>query len=66
MKREKLDRLGEILQESVNKHEIAGGNLLVMHHGEYPVGALRSLKQLAYVFCINADRLIADQMLSGL
>ena len=34
MKREKLDRLGEILQESVNKHEIAGGNLLVMHHGE--------------------------------
>ena len=39
---------------------------LVMHHGEYPVGALRSLKQLAYVFCINADRLIADQMLSGL
>lgn len=30
----RLERLGEILQESVGKQEIAGGNLCVMHKGE--------------------------------
>lgn len=34
MNKTKLERMGEILQESVEKKEIAGGNLCVMHHGE--------------------------------
>lgn len=34
MKQDKLERLGEILQESVAIGQIAGGNLLVMHKGE--------------------------------
>lgn len=34
MKDEKLKRLGEILEESVAKQEIAGGNLCVIHEGQ--------------------------------
>lgn len=34
MKSERLKRLGEILEESVTKQEIAGGNLCVMHKGQ--------------------------------
>lgn len=34
MKKERLARLGEILRESVDNQEIAGGNLCVMQHGE--------------------------------
>lgn len=34
MKRERLKRLGEILEESVVKQEIAGGNLCVIHRGQ--------------------------------
>lgn len=34
MKSERLKRLGEILEESVAKQEIAGGNLCVMHKGQ--------------------------------
>lgn len=34
MKSEKLKRLGEILEESVVKQEIAGGNLCVVHRGQ--------------------------------
>lgn len=34
MKTEKLKRLGEILEESVAKQEIAGGNLCVIHKGQ--------------------------------
>ncbi len=34
MKMEKLERLGKILEESVAKQEIAGGNLCVIHKGQ--------------------------------
>ena len=34
MKKDKLERLGQILQESVDAQEIAGGNLLVMNQGK--------------------------------
>ena len=34
IKQEKLDRLGELLEESVNTGQIAGGNLCVIHKGE--------------------------------
>ena len=34
MKKERLNRLGEILKESVAKLEIAGGNLCVVHKGQ--------------------------------
>lgn len=34
MKKERLNRLGEILKESVAKQEIAGGNLCVVHKGQ--------------------------------
>lgn len=33
MKNDKLKRLGEILEESVSRQEIAGGNLCVIHKG---------------------------------
>ncbi len=57
MKREKLDRLGEILQESVNKHEIAGGNLLVMHHGEEIYYAQAGMADIAQGKGIERDSL---------
>lgn len=34
MKNDKLKRLGEILEESVSRQEIAGGNLCVIHKGQ--------------------------------
>ena len=57
MKREKLDRLGEILQESLNKHEIAGGNLLVMHHGEEIYYAQAGMADIAQGKGIERDSL---------
>lgn len=77
MKREKLDRLGEILQESVNKHEIAVGNLLVMHHGEeiyyapgrhgrYCTGKRHRKRQpIQIVFHVKAGNVSSSHVING-
>ena len=57
MKKDKLERLGQILQESVDAQEIAGGNLLVMNQGKEIYYAQAGMADIAAGKPISRDSL---------